>query len=207
MRRPLGVVVSSEDLAYWFLRLNGCLTIRNFLLHPPRRGGLRTDADIVGVRFPHRREYDMIDHPLFEGSRRLEFVVAEVKANQSCSLNGPWTQPQRKNINHLLESIGPLPPGDSSKAAERLYATGTYENEWFRGRLFTFGIAESEALRRTYPKVPQLTWADVLEFLHHRFRNHKNQKKDHHQWDAAGQLLCESAVELPLNEYRAMFRL
>jgi hypothetical protein len=113
--------LTADDIAYWFLRLNGCLTIRNFLLHPERSGGLRTDADVVGVRFPYRREYGMEDHPLFEGSTRIEFVIAEAKAHEPCSLNGPWKDPHKTNINHLLRSIGPLPADHVVLAAEALY--------------------------------------------------------------------------------------
>src|SRR2546426_644182 len=37
-------------------RLNGFLTIRNFVIHPERGNDQRTDVDILGVRFPHRSE-------------------------------------------------------------------------------------------------------------------------------------------------------
>jgi hypothetical protein len=57
--------VTAESVAYWYLRLNGCLTITNFIVHPEwRREGVGTDADILGVRFPHRRE--MMRRPLVD---------------------------------------------------------------------------------------------------------------------------------------------
>ena len=48
--------ISAEKLAYRYLRLNGFLQIENFYVHPRTRGGARPDADLLGVRFPHRRE-------------------------------------------------------------------------------------------------------------------------------------------------------
>lgn len=41
-----------EELAYWYLRLNGFFTINNFVLHHNREGRT-SDADILAVRFPY----------------------------------------------------------------------------------------------------------------------------------------------------------
>jgi len=51
--------ILSERLALWFLRLNGFMTIPNFIVHPegPREDGAypqRTDVDVLDVRFPFR---------------------------------------------------------------------------------------------------------------------------------------------------------
>jgi hypothetical protein len=48
--------VSSEALGYWFLRLNGFLTIPNFVVHPDTGSQQGTDVDVLGVRFPYRKE-------------------------------------------------------------------------------------------------------------------------------------------------------
>ena len=37
--------INSEDLAYWYFRLNGFLTIQNFVVHPNR-----TEIDIIAAR-------------------------------------------------------------------------------------------------------------------------------------------------------------
>lgn len=83
-------------------RLNGCLTIVNFIVHPdlirpdePR--DQRTDADILAVRFPHRCELftsgqPMRDHEVFDSGGLIDLVIAEVKHGR-CRLNGPWTRP------------------------------------------------------------------------------------------------------------------
>jgi hypothetical protein len=50
-----------ERVAYWYFRLNGFLQIENFVLHPAGGGSQRTDADLLAVRFPDRKEL-LFDH-------------------------------------------------------------------------------------------------------------------------------------------------
>jgi hypothetical protein len=54
--RPALDRLDPEKVAYWYFRLNGFLQIENFIVHPERRGGQRTDADLLAVRFPYRAE-------------------------------------------------------------------------------------------------------------------------------------------------------
>jgi hypothetical protein len=88
--------LDAEKVAYWYFRLNGFLQIENFIVHPERRGSQRTDADLLGVRFRHRAEFafdhdrPMEDDPRLGLSHRFDdVVIAEVKTNQPCTLNGP----------------------------------------------------------------------------------------------------------------------
>ena len=71
------VALNAEDVAYWYLRLNGFLCLRNFLVHGDRRGEVRTEIDVVGVRFRHRREHlcdPMLDDTWIEQSKRTIVV-------------------------------------------------------------------------------------------------------------------------------------
>ena len=65
-------LLTPEKIAYWYLRLNGFMTMENLILHNESPRGLpqRTDADIYGVRFPFRKELDISDDELF-GLNRL----------------------------------------------------------------------------------------------------------------------------------------
>jgi len=86
-----------EKVAYWYFRLNGFFQIENFVVHPERRGGQRTDADLLAVRFPFRAER-LFDDPndimaddaqcLALSDNLIDVVIAEVKTNQPCTLNG-----------------------------------------------------------------------------------------------------------------------
>ncbi len=51
-----------EKVAYWYFRLNGFLQIENFVVHPTRQGSQRTDADLLAIRFPDRKEF-LYDDP------------------------------------------------------------------------------------------------------------------------------------------------
>jgi len=100
--------MNAESIAYWFFRLNGCLTIVNFVIHPDIKGPQRTDIDILLVRFPYRRELDMKDHEIFEQERKRIFVgIAEVKSS-ICNLNGPWINENQKNIHRAIKQIKAL---------------------------------------------------------------------------------------------------
>jgi hypothetical protein len=84
--------ISSEQLAYWYLRLNGFLTIPNFVVHPDQGGNQETDVDVLGVRFPYREEnlgLPMEDEKHFRKFPDKAFItIAEVKSGR-CGLNGP----------------------------------------------------------------------------------------------------------------------
>ena len=43
-------MISPEQAASWFFRLNGCLTINNFIVHDDSTSSQRTDVDIFAVR-------------------------------------------------------------------------------------------------------------------------------------------------------------
>ena len=189
--------VTAESLAYWYLRLNGFLTIRNFIVHAEwRREGVGTDADIVGARFPFRCE--MVRRPLVDDEgfctddRRLSLVIAEVKTGQ-CALNGPWTNPDRQNVQKVLAAIGVYSPEKLEDVSAGLYASGTYEDDNCAASLVAFGSKENAALREQYPAVRQVLWRQVKAFIHQRFANYLMEKAWHQTWEPDGQHLYELA--------------
>lgn len=116
----------SERVAYWYFRLNGFFQIESFVVHPERSGSQRTDADLLAVRFPFRAER-LFDNPadimaddveLLALSRALiDIVIAEVKTKRPCTLNGPWTRPDKQNVHRVLAAIGCLPSDQIEAAA------------------------------------------------------------------------------------------
>jgi len=119
--------IQSEQLGYWFLRLNGFLTTVNFVVHPGVGRNQGTDVDILGVRFPWRAEVielPMEDHPAFTGVLdRLYFVIAETKTGL-CDVNGPWSRPERRNMQQVLAAIGFCASPDLDSVAQALYESG-----------------------------------------------------------------------------------
>ncbi len=193
--------IDPEKVAYWYFRLNGFLQIENFVVHPRGRGGQRTDADLLAVRFPHRAER-LFDNPndimrddedaLSLSHLLIDVVIAEVKTKQVCALNGPWTNESGQNVHRVLAAIGCIQPDHIEAAAADIYRTGIHQSDHgLRIRLIAVGGARNEALAEKFPNVVQVTWADILSFVWHRFHAYRRQKKQVDQWDKQGrQIKC-----------------
>lgn len=198
--RPLPTgSLESEKIAYWYFRLNGFLQIENFVVHPERRGGQRTDADLLAVRFPYRAER-LFDDPhdimrddvarLSLSADQIDVIIAEVKTNQPCTLNGPWTREDHQNVHRVLAAIGCLPPHHIGQAAADIYGTGIHKSEMgLRVRLVAVGANRSDELAANFPEVTQLVWPEMLAFIWDRFHTYRRQKTQVDQWDAQGLLL------------------
>jgi len=191
--------IDPETLAYWYLRLNGFLTITNFVVHPDDwRGRQRTDVDVMAARFPHRSELlvnPMEDDPALIASRgRILIYVAEVKTG-TCNLNGPWTEPDKKNMQRVVRSVGAFPLEERDKVAVALYEEGFYENQSTRMSLMCIGSQENREKRKQFPEVPQITWDHILDFIFRRFNEYRGQKRHHPQWPREARRLFQLSLE------------
>lgn len=194
---------TAEQIAYWYFRLNGFLLIENFYVHPPGRGGARTDADLLAVRFPHRAER-LIDDPndimaddtggLALTRDRIDVVIAEITGGQ-CKLNGPWTDPHRHNVQRVLAAIGCVPHAQIGSAAAALYEHGYFDDDaLLRIRLVALGSTLNENDMVRYPRVCQITLEDALRFIYRRLRGYRHQKTDTQHWNRIGRLLKQQVV-------------
>jgi hypothetical protein len=193
---PLATDVSAEALAYWFLRLNGFLTIQNFVVHPDTGQDQETDVDVLGVRFPFRAENlvkPMRDHEVFtQYQDKPLFVIAEVTV-QPCKLNGPWTNPARQNMLRVLRAIGAFSAHHALAVAAALYGNGYFEDSIYCVSLVCVGRERSSGVAQRYPNVPQLTLEHLARFIYGRFREYRRQKVAHPQWDDCGHRLWNLA--------------
>lgn len=194
-----------EQVAYWYFRLNGCLTIINLVIHPDltfpdELRSQRTDVDILAARFPYRRELitsqmPMIDDAIFEKGNvnsHIDVIVAEVKRGE-CNLNGPWMKPDRQNMQRLLYWIGILPQEEVDTAAHSLYSSHSYQDKHYRIRLIAIGGRHNNRLDRT---VTQLTWSKhILPFIYDRLKEYQRHKSQHEQWDRTGKWLYDTVQE------------
>lgn len=190
--------IASESIAYWFFRLNGFMTIQNFVVHPDVGRMQRTDVDVLGVRFPHRAENQarpMDDHPEFSDAARLQVVLVETKRSR-CEFNDTWTDPTKGNLERILHAAGVHEASDVPTVAAALYATGVSTDAELRTRLVAVGATEDAGIRARCADVPQLLWArDVLPFIHHRFWSYRNEKRMHNQWDADAHNLFNAVLQ------------
>lgn len=192
------VDLPAEKVAYWFFRLNGCFTIENFVVHPDYFDipfSQRTDADILGIRFPHRLEdpqsRPMVDDPAVISDVPLLFI-AEIKLDL-CELNGPWTRPKRGNVPRILRAAGLHPTSRVRLVAQALYSNNYYRDATTEVRMYAVGDRIDPSLQRRRENVRQLTWADILGFIHRRFTTYGDLKADHNQWDDVGRQLYDLA--------------
>jgi hypothetical protein len=201
------VEITAEKLAYWYLRLNGFLTTQNFVVHPDSGRDQRTDADILGIRFPYRAELSpnpMRDESLFATVKDKPYIViAEVKKGR-CKLNGPWTDPKLENLQRVLKAIGALPDSEIEPAAKDIYTKGIFSNKEYHVSLVCFGKRRNSTVSKALPEVPQILWDSVLKFIFSRFTAYERQKVSHGQWDEAGKSLWDCVFEhLALKDFKS----
>jgi hypothetical protein len=185
---------SRDSVAEWFLRLNGFFTVLNFVVHPVERAEgtrQRTDADVLGIRFPHRQEIvggrPLVDHKDFRGSSRPVLVIAEVKAGR-CRLNGPWTRSEDGNVGSVLRSLGCVEPESLKVISDSLYECGCFESTDFEIRLVCFGARLSTELPTG---ALQFLWSDVFGFVYDRYQEFWRVKRDNQQWPPIGGFLWD----------------
>jgi hypothetical protein len=195
----------AEEVATWYLRLNGYLTTTNFILHPDAGTVQLTDIDVLAVRFPWRRETaggELIDDAWVRDHGQVtSVVVAEVKKAGSCRLNGPTRDPEQRNLQRVLSALGALRPDLVDFVATSLYARGGWHNESHNASLCCFGAGFNEQLSHGFPDCQQLTWSNVARFIHHRFTVHMDQKKQHQQWDDIGRRLWSWATGMSAPDF------
>lgn len=187
--------LTTEKVAYWYFRLNGYLQMENFIVHPAQgKSGQRTDADLIGVRFPHRKER-LLDEPgnvmqddlaaLKLTDDWTDIAIVEVKTNGECILNGPWTDEDAQNVHRVLAAIGYFDPGRLEEIATMMYETGLFADERLkvRVRLVAIAATESADLKQSHPEVTQLTWPAVVGFIGYRLYTYRSAKRDSPQWE------------------------
>lgn len=200
--------LSPERLAYWYFRLNGFLTIENFIVHPETGGIAQTEADILATRFAFREENairPMVDDLLItECTTFANIIIAETTRRQ-CKLNGPWTSPERGNMVRVLRAIGCLENHDILEAATALYETGNWSNDIVTLRLFALGEWKDENLPIGLDQ--QIVWSSVIRFCVRRFTEYRDQKAYHPQWSHDGADLRSLSLERNESGIRELFGL
>jgi hypothetical protein len=184
----------SEQLAYWFFRLNGFLTITNLVIHTEeyRQG---TEIDVIGIRFPFRKELRhqtleghedfMKDYDAFDIGKTL-LMIADAKRGPS-DFNEAWKKVE--NIIRILNFVGIVDIAeDHKKYIEPLYSTGKYEGDNLCIRFCLIGRQKYRE-SQLFPEALKITWEEIIDFIYDRFDKYEREKRSHHQWDESGHLL------------------
>ncbi len=204
--------INSEDVAYWFFRLNGCLTTTNFIPHKPDGSGAYTDGDVIAVRFPYRVELDestlgaLEDHNLFQQrarENRIQFFLVEVKFGDTRPrLNEPWWKGPTV-LEKFLKSFGLFPSNQIDEVTSQLLIKWRYVNNLFDVRIIIVSKYRiSPTQHMPLPLEQQITWQkDVLPFIWTRFRKYSQQKSYHPQWNQVGKSLYSLATKKSENDF------
>jgi hypothetical protein len=179
-----------EQVAVWYLRLNGYFTMPNYIAHA--QDGAQTDVDVLGVRFPHSREYPDDEAVLQFPVDKIDVVFAEAKAGE-CKLNGPWKgKGDGRPLEWVLRRVGLVCEDEQvDRIANELYLHRRFppNNEstrWsFVVRIVCFGKSENKKLGN----VTQVLWPDAIGFMRERFQTYAVEKADHNHWDSFGKFL------------------
>ncbi|NOT39229.1 MAG: hypothetical protein HOP13_01925 [Alphaproteobacteria bacterium] len=181
----------SEALALWYLRLNGCLCIPNFIVHPDFGSNPYSDIDTIGIRFPYRAELSenpMPDDQPFASMKVPYLVLAEVKRGGT-KVNATWLDNASLTLDRTIRSVGIVLPGDVPKIADILRKRGGYSDQRIEIAIVSFGSKANSGLQTHLPQLVQKSWDEVIKFVFNRFSAYDDQKSDVSQWDQDGRLL------------------
>jgi hypothetical protein len=199
---------SPERLAYWYFRLNGFMTIENFLVHHETQRNPRTDVDILAARFAYRQENSdrpMVDDPRVTACETFaNIIIAEIKKGK-CRLNGPWTDPGHRNMERVLSSIGCVRQDEIALAAQSLYGAGKWSNHIATVRLFAVGERTNDYL--VVGPEQQIVWTSVIKFCVGRLYEYRLQKASQGQWAQDGRRLSQLARRNNIESIRSYFGL
>lgn len=188
----------AEHVSNWYFRLNGFLSIPGFVVHPdtPKRYPL-TEADLIAVRFPNSIEIigkrSMVDDRLLTSLANRQqklFLLVEVKLDL-CKINGPWSDPSAGNMQRVINRLGFAKDEEVDQIAQQMYAGLRWEDEDTVLQYVSVGQRVNDGLQRTYPKLQQITWDQVSDFIFNRFKQFPEELPDdgrsvHEQWPNFG---------------------
>lgn len=171
----------AEQLAYWYLRLNGFFPISNFVLHQGADGRRTGDADIVAVRFPHVHEeiggnahdWDMRfgDEWEIDLSSGIVGLVVEVKSGQ---LDVATLTDARRTemISRCIRRMGIFPPRRWRSVSTALSTASIHRS----GNVTTAKLLISrDPIAATTPWL-SIGLADVETFICNRMRRYDHRK-------------------------------
>lgn len=191
----------AEEVAAWYFRLNGFLQIPAFVLHSDKERQAITDADVLGVRFPHSgeamREIGMTDDRWIVTATRSEqilFTIVEVK-KPTCAVNKRWRDKKGGAMEKVIKRIGFAPEDLIPQIAKSLYDTLQWQNDKFLVQYVAVGKKPNHNLAERFPKLKQLSWSEIAEFIFERFRTFGHLKGSHAQWPCFAQLFARAFLD------------
>jgi len=169
--------VRAEHVSNWYFRLNGFLSIPGFVVHPDElRRFPMTEADLIAVRLPHSQEWiadrKMVDDPLLTclaSTTKTLFLLVEVKTDL-CNINGPWSERASGNMQRVIRRLGFADPSRAEQIANDMYSHLRWEDDSTVLQYVAVGKRSNDGRQRTYPRLTQIVWDQIADFLFARFQ-------------------------------------
>lgn len=164
-----------EELAYWYLRLNGFFPIRDFVVHRVGDAKRASDCDLLALRSPlvyeeiggnrHDWEPELLETLCFD--KKLYGVICEVKTG---AFETKRLFPRRK-VEYLIGRLGLFPREEIGKVAAALDEHGVVDYD---------GIGICKLLITASHKFEGVfihrSLQAVREFIKERVRNYPKEK-------------------------------
>ena len=196
--RQLRRAERTEEVASWYFRLNGFLSIPGFIVHPDAvRRNPMTEADLIAVRFPYSTEIiadrRMEDDPrlttLADPSQVL-FLLVEVKTDL-CNINGPWSNEEAGNMQRVIRRLGFAEEESVEKISSTMYQHLRWESDKHVLQYIAVGKRKNDGQQRNYRRLVQIVWPEISDFLFERFKAFPEKLSSdgrliHEQWPAFG---------------------
>ena len=211
----------AEEVAQWYLRLNGFFLIPGFVVHPdlPHRTP-RTEADFLGIRLKYSSEgvwkIDRLNrsktHTAMKDDLKLIQaglsgtvtknlgIMVEVKAGK-CKVNGPWSDRRssdqkngQSNMERALARVGFFNRELVTAASDAMYEELRYDGKEFIVQYITIGKYKDEDLQQKYPLLIQITFDEIANFLKERFTKFPQKiplDSDIQLWPGFGHAFCQ----------------
>ena len=172
-----GIGERAEEVASFYLKLNGFFTLPNFAVHRDYvHKYIHTEADLLAVRFPHSiEEIDkkrLDDDPVIAkiaGSGKRLFLIVEVKAG-TCEINETWTS-EYGSAEFLLSAIKRMGLASvklSKEIANSLMGqTKSWENDTDKVVHLCIGKEKNDLFLH-----PQILFSDMAKFFSSRLVHH-----------------------------------
>ena len=187
----------AEQVAAWYFRLCGFLSIPGFVVHPDEvRATPVTEADLIAVRFPRSREFVanrvMEDDPILTSlasSSQILFLLVEVKTDL-CNINGPWSDSTKTAMQRVIRRLGFADESALPAIAGAMYDNLRWEDRNHVLQYVAVGNRVHDGRQRTYPRLVQITWPQISDFLFRRFKEFPEKlpsgRAVHSQWPDFG---------------------
>lgn len=166
-----------ETLAYWYLRLNGFIPLRNFVLHRANIEALQSaDTDLLAIRFPH--VYEEIggkpvdwDHVRFAAwgldLERPIALIVEVKTGAIDPQMRWWRVPRLRAAILRMGIVEKAAANDIAMQLEQ--ANGVEVGDWIIAKL----LVSNETVNGAWLN---LTLEEADTFIANRIKRYKDEK-------------------------------